>query len=80
MNLLLLNPFATKHGIHCYYVYPLYVHNPALHCTIRGYFYIKFTAYSSTSDRQPSTAIANQSLGNSVSTYLNHNDATTCTL
>ena len=26
---------------------------------------------------QPSTAIANQSLGKSVSTYLNHNDATT---
>ena len=34
--------------------------------------------YSSSSDLQPSTAIANQSLGKSVSTYLNHNDPTTC--
>ena len=34
------------------------------------------TMLSSTSDLQPSTVIANQSLGKSVSTYLNHNDAT----
>ena len=32
---------------------------------------------TTTSDLQPSTANANQSLGKSVSTYLNHNDATT---
>ena len=32
---------------------------------------------TSTSDLQSSTAIANQSLGKSVLTYLNHNDATT---
>ena len=32
---------------------------------------------SSTSDLQPSIPIANQSLGKSVSTYLNYNDATT---
>ena len=33
--------------------------------------------YTITSDLQPSTATANQSLGKSVYTYLNYNDATT---
>ena len=41
------------------------------------YFIIIIIITTSTSDLQPSTAIANQSLGKSVSTYLNHNDATT---
>ena len=37
---------------------------------------IHYLKLSVVSDLQPSAAIVNQSLGKSVSTYLNHNDAT----